>query len=242
MKQTTLFTFVVFLLLLCAPVVFGAMRGSGGGGDGGGGGGGGAGGGAGGGGGGGSPSGQRTGPANKLITLSSVPVIVSLFSYDIADFVINNLKYRAKLGVISPDKAVLTLGSVTESLPVGKPVAFDVNKDTKMDVLVTLSKTSHNVATFEIVLASGVAASVIAAAVPSSVPSVSGAAVAEAGSAGEAAVAAAGGSGDDFVQVEKQTTSVGGFSFSNKIISGALLLVVAFVIFKFWKRHSQRMV
>lgn len=47
MKRTTLFTVSVCLLLLCAPVVFGAMRGSGGGGggDGGGGGGGGAGGG-----------------------------------------------------------------------------------------------------------------------------------------------------------------------------------------------------
>ncbi len=241
MKRTTLFTFVVFLLLLCAPVVFGAMRGSGGGGDGGGAGGGGAGGGAGGGGGGG-PGGVRTGPANKLITISSVPVVVSLFSYDIVDFVINNLKYRAKLGVISPDKAVLTLGSVTESLLVGKPVALDVNKDTKADVLVTLSKTSHNVATFEIVLASAVSPVAVAAAVP--VPSVSGAAVAEAGSAGTVVgeAVAAGGSGDDFVQVEKQTTSVGGFSFSNKIISGALLLVVAFVIFKFWKRHGQRTV
>lgn len=241
MKRTTLFTIVVFLLLLCAPVVFGAMRGSGGsGGDGGGGGGAGGAGGAGGGGGG--PGGVRTGPANKLILVSSVPVVVSLFSYDVADFVIDNLKYRAKLGVISPDKAVLTLGSVTESLPVGKPVALDVNKDTKMDVLVTLSKTSHNVATFEIVLASAVSPVAVAAAVP--VPSVSGAAVAEAGSAGEAAAVApaAGGSGDDFVQVEKQTTSVGGFSFSNKIISGALLLVVAFVIFKFWKRHGQRTV
>lgn len=237
MKRTTLFTFVVFLLLLCAPVVFGAMRGSGGGGDSGGGGGAG---GAGGAGGGGGPGGVRAGPANKLILVSSVPVVVSLFSYDVADFVIDNLKYRGKLGVISPDKAVLTLGSVTESLPVGTLVAFDVNKDTKMDVLVTLSKTSHNVVTFEIVLASGVAAPVVAAAVPSPVPSVSGAAVAEAGSVVEAAGVVA--PSEDFVQVDRQSTAVGGFSFSNKIISGALLLVVAFVIFKFWKRHSKRTV
>ena len=227
-------------MLLCAPAVFAAMRGSGGGGDGGGAGGGGAGG---AGGGGGGPSGQRTGPAVKLFTVTSSPQVVSLFSYDIASFVIGNLKYSSKIGVISPDKAVLTLGSVTETLLLGKPVALDITKDGTADVLVTLAKTGHNVITFEIVLASGVAPVVVAAAVP--VPSsVSGAAVAAPSSAGagvEAGVPVAG-SVDDFVQVEKQTTSVGGFSFSNKIISGALLLVVAFVIFKFWKRHGQRQV
>ena len=96
---------------------------------------------------------------------------------------IGNLKYSSKIGVISPDKAVLTLGSVTETLLLGKPVALDITKDGTADVLVTLAKTGHNVITFEIVLASGVAPVVVAAAVP--VPSsVSGAAVAAPSSAG----------------------------------------------------------
>ena len=207
------------------------MRGSGGSGSGGGGGGGG--GGAAGGGAGGGGAAVRTSPTVKIITVTAAPQSVTIFTYDQTQFIVGTLKYDSKTGIISPDMVVFTIGSVTENLLLGKQTAFDITKDGRPDVLVTLLKTGHNAISLEVVLASAVPAPAVAAQLPSVSPSVPTSGVVAA-SAPEASPPTG-----DFVQVDRQTTAVGGFTFSNKIISGALLLIVGFVIVRFWRRENK---
>lgn len=220
----------LLLISVLAVAASAAMRGAGGSGGGGGGGS------SGGGGGSLAGSGGR-GSAGGFRTIipKLTPEAVTLFTYEGITVLFNNGKYPVKIGLISIDKADFSVGPVTETLYLNKPVVYDLNKDGKGDVSFALLKTGHNVVTIEMVLAF-TPAGTPAVSAPSA-PS-SPLAEPETGKAVAAVPAVSAPTApSDFVEVTKDATSVGGWSVSNKAISAVLLAIAGIVIFKFWRRQ-----